>query len=212
MNNKDTVPMGLAILMFAFLGFLILGTIVFAGINAFQFVRQGNGGNETALVFGTTSPDESLKAGAKAEIDPQLFVQAEQYTGGRPIALLDGDEAEVVATPPPRPAEKPMPTPEPTPEPEPEPTPAAPAAPRARPAPTPAPPPVACSTCVGTGVSLCQSCEGTGGGRGRPFVAGTPYEVREVGGQDDIWWCTVCAGVGTSPCRTCDGSGQVVPR
>jgi pyruvate/2-oxoglutarate dehydrogenase complex dihydrolipoamide acyltransferase (E2) component len=89
---------------------------------------------------------------------------------------------------------------------EPEPPPAA--TPRPRPAPSPAPVPVSvwCTPCTATGMIACTSCNGIGGGRGTPNVAGIPYEISPV---SDVWWCTACGGSGTLTCRPCGGSGWV---
>ncbi|MCL2357800.1 MAG: hypothetical protein FWC70_11740 [Defluviitaleaceae bacterium] len=196
MNNNDTVPTGLAILLFAFLGILILGALVFAGINAVSLAFGGRG--DTVAVTKDFSPED-----AKAD-----FVASQQDNVGGTPTFLDANGGDEVQ--PPRPDTKPMPTPVPTPEPTPAPAPVG-GVPRPAPSPTPAPPqPVPCGSCSAAAVEPCQRCGGVGGGRGRPFMAGTPYDVQEVSGQDDIWWCTACAGNGEIACRTCAGSGYVM--
>ncbi|MCL1844635.1 MAG: hypothetical protein FWF77_01895, partial [Defluviitaleaceae bacterium] len=114
MNNKETVPMGLAVLLFAFLGLLILGTVVFAGINAFQLVfRQGNDAVAALADGGKHVSTAQIKAELVPEMAQLAYLAddseiAGEQTGARPLA-----QPAPQATP--RPGAKPMPTPEPTP-------------------------------------------------------------------------------------------------
>ncbi|MCL2047128.1 MAG: hypothetical protein FWG87_00230 [Defluviitaleaceae bacterium] len=205
-QGNETVPLSIAYTIFGILAVLIVCSFVFAGYSIVKFANRHSGAvldmgkvmvyaeadapfDETEAELGELEESELLQEGSQGEN------QGEQSQTGEFSGELSQELENILLSE--EPTEAPEEEPEPT--------------PRRVPRPTPAPEPelVPCRTCNATGLVVCVSCNGVGGGRGVPQNASFPYEVAPV---SDVWWCTICNATARTACRACGGSGSVLER
>jgi hypothetical protein len=181
LDNKDTVPIWVALAIFGVIGILIVGAFGFAG---WSIIQLRNNASNAVLAVG-----KNVVVAAAPEEEEEFF-EEDDFEYEEEYVYAHYEPEEFIPAPVQAPAQTPAPTRRPQ------------TTPRRTPEPTPTPaPPIACHVCNATGVITCASCNGIGGGRGT-----IPFEISPV---SDVWWCTTCSGSGTISCRTCSGSGWV---